>query len=59
MTIAFLYWLLMILWFIFGVFPWGPWPSAPSGWRPFGGSFLLWVLLFLLGWHVFGWPIRG
>lgn len=60
MTIGFLFWLLMILWLIFGL--WGNWPApaaGPSGWRPLGGSLLLFVLLFLLGWHVFGWPIHG
>lgn len=58
MTIGFLFWLLMILWLIFGVV--GPnWPPNGRGWFPICGSFLLWVLLFLLGWRVFGFPIQG
>lgn len=60
MTIGLLFWILMILWFIFGVAPiWPAAPNTPAAWRPFGGSFLLWILLFLLGWHTFGFPIKG
>ncbi|MDQ1638169.1 MAG: hypothetical protein QOF62_1508 [Pyrinomonadaceae bacterium] len=53
MTIGFLFWLLMILWLLFGA--WAYWPDR----KVFGGHFLLWLLLFLLGWSVFGFPIRG
>jgi len=59
MTIGFLFWLLMILWLIFG---WPAyWPAPGGDWRAFrpaGGLLLLWVILFLLGWQVFGWPIQ-
>lgn len=57
MTISFIFWLLMLLALIFGwiVYP----PSAPTGYRPFGYSLLLWVLLALLGWATFGFPIKG
>jgi hypothetical protein len=60
MTIGFLFWLLMVLWLFFGVF-WPHWPGAGTGpaWAPLGGSLLLWILLFLLGWHAFGFPIKG
>lgn len=54
MTIAFLYWLLMILWLIFGI-----WTDYPLGPRPMGRTVLLWILLFLIGWSVFGFPIKG
>ncbi len=54
-TIGFLFWLLMILWLIFG--GWVYW--SPPNWRPFGGHLLLWVLLFLLGLKAFGFPISG
>jgi hypothetical protein len=59
MTIGFLFWLLMILWLIFGLY-WS-WPAtpAPAAFWPIGGHFVLWVLLFLLGWKVFGFPIHG
>jgi len=60
MTLGFLYWLLMIFWLVFGLWPVWPAPAAPrTAWWPLGGYVVLWVLLFLLGWKVFGWPIQG
>lgn len=57
MTIGFLFWLLMLFALIGGwvAYP----PNGPAGYRPLGYSFLLWVLLFLLGWKTFGFPING
>jgi hypothetical protein len=62
MTIGFLFWLLMILWLIFGL--WCSWPAAapdgsPRAYWPLGGNLLLFILLFLLGWRVFGFVIQG
>ena len=59
MTIGFLFWLLMILWFLFGLY-WN-WPRNGSqpGYSVVGGNLLLFILLFLLGWKVFGFPIQG
>jgi hypothetical protein len=60
MTIGFLFWLLMVLWLVLGTY-WR-WPGgAPSSaaWGPIGGDLLLFILLFLLGWHAFGFPIKG
>ena len=60
MTIGFLFWLLMILWLIFGL--WWNWPENSAGPRRFGAlgsTGLLFVLLFLLGWKVFGFVIQG
>lgn len=54
MTIGFLFWLLMILWLIFGLVV-----DYPLGPKPFGRTILLWILLFLIGWNVFGFPIKG
>lgn len=55
MTIAFIFWLLMLLWLLFGCYSnrtqLGPWLAR--------GDLVLFVLLFLLGWKVFGWPIAG
>ena len=56
MTIGFIFWLLMILWLIFGGYTYRTSLNAPLVW---GGNALLFVLLFLLGWRVFGWPITG
>jgi hypothetical protein len=60
MTIGFLFWLLMLLWLVFGLY-WR-WPGgAPVGpaWGPVGGDLILFILLFLLGWKAFGFPIHG
>jgi hypothetical protein len=61
MTLAFLYWLFMILWFVFGLWQgWGPinTPNAPNVQYVLGGHFLLFILFLLLGLHAFGWPIK-
>lgn len=55
MTIGFVFWLLMILWLVFGCWTYRATP-APTVW---GGSAFIFVLLFLIGWQVFGWPIKG
>ncbi len=59
MSIGFIFWLLMILWVLFGLY-WN-WPNEPgrSGFAPLGGNLLLFILLFLLGWKVFGFVIQG
>lgn len=59
MTIGMVFWLLMILWLVFGV--WGRWPNAspPPPFVSVAGSFLEFVLFFLLGWKVFGFVIQG
>jgi hypothetical protein len=51
-----LFWVLMILWLLFGL--WTYWPAPGAGWSPAGGHLLLWVLLGLLGWQVFGKPVQ-
>jgi hypothetical protein len=53
MSIALLFWVIMLVWLIFGVFT--NWPKAPGQppW-PIGGHIILWVLLALLGWAQFG-----
>ncbi len=60
MPIGFLFWLLMILWFLFGL--WGNWPANPNdgrAWAPVGGNLLLFILLFIIGWALFGFVIQG
>ena len=56
MTIGFIFWLIMILVLVFG----GNWGYVNRG-NPWGigVGFLTYVLLFLLGWRVFGFPIQG
>ena len=57
MSIGLIFWVLMLLWLIFGFWQWGPYNQA--NYAPFGGHILLWFLLFLLGWHEFGFIVRG
>lgn len=53
LTLGLLFWILMILWLVFGMWAW--WPLA----RANAPHFFLWFLLFLLGWAQFGFPISG
>lgn len=56
MTIGFIFWLLMLLSVLFGFFGLYNWPQH----RPwFGGSLMIFILLFLLGWKTFGFIIQG
>lgn len=55
MSIGTLFWTVMLIWLIFGLFAY--WPASVVGvgsFVPLGGNVLLWVLLALLGWKVFG-----
>jgi hypothetical protein len=53
MSFALLFAVLMLAWLFFGLF--GSWPgAAPNPHRPFYGNGVLFVLLLLLGWKVFG-----
>jgi len=56
-SIGLLFWLLMIITLLFGVGL--AWPRDPANRYGFGSSLLLWVLLALLGWKVFGFVIQG
>jgi len=56
MTIGFIFWLLMLLWLLFGAYTNRASLNLPWVW---GGNLLMFILLFLLGWRVFGWPITG
>jgi len=56
MTIGLLFWVLMLIWLIFGFTrDWEGW----RGWGGVGSTLFLWVLLALLGWHVFGPMLRA
>lgn len=59
MSFALLYWILMLLWLVFGIWSAWPAPGAPgSAFRPVGGTVLLFILLVLLGWKIFGEPLH-
>lgn len=57
MTKGMLFWILMLLWLIFGL--WVHWDAIEGGhYRVVGGNLMLFVLLGLLGWKVFGSPVQ-
>ena len=58
MTLGFLFWLIMVLWALFGAWGIYPSPNKPP-FVPFLGIGLTFVLFFLLGWRVFGFVIQG
>lgn len=52
-----IFWVLMIIWLVFGFYVnRGDFQSGNYG--SFGGNLLLFVLLFLLGWKVFGFVVQ-
>ena len=55
MSMGLLFWILMLIWLIFGVAH--NWGAVPGPYGPWGHSLLLFILLLLLGWQVFGAPI--
>lgn len=55
MPLSMLFWLLFIIWVLFG--GWAYWPLSANP-RPFGGHILLGILIFLLGWSVFGFVVK-
>jgi len=57
MTIGLVFWILMLLWLVLGIY-WN-WPAGAPNWPIAGGNLLLFILLLLLGWHSFGPPIHG
>ena len=58
MSLGLMYWILMLVWLVFGI--WIKWPNRQNeGVRTSGGGVMLFILLLILGWHVFGAPIHG
>ena len=53
MPIGILFWILMILWLLFGLY-WNSGEFKTGNYGVFGGNLLLFILLGLLGWRVFG-----
>jgi hypothetical protein len=60
MTMGILYWILMLLWLLSGL--WLYWPAQPAQPRPPylapANTLLLFILFLLLGWKVFSAPIQ-
>ena len=57
MPMGLLFWVLMILWLIFGFLSGGA--GEWSRWAFYGDHVLVFVLFALLGWKCFGKPIQG
>lgn len=53
MTLGIAYWVLMLVWLAFGL--WTTWPNF----RASGGNLLLFFLLLIAGWKLFGPPIHN
>ncbi len=53
MTFGLAFWILMLLWLVFGL--WQYWPNHVL----VGGNLLLFIVIALLGWKVFGAPLHG
>jgi hypothetical protein len=52
-----LFWVLMLLWFLFGLF-WNRGDLQKGDYGFFGSHLLLFILLFILGWAVFGFVVQ-
>ncbi len=57
MPLSILFWVLMLLWLVFGMFL-ARIEGQPWTYRNWGGNLLIFILLFLLGWQVFGAAIK-
>lgn len=59
MSTTLIFWVMMLLWLVFGLLWWG-WPTGPHAtYWPIGNGLFLFILFLLLGWRVFGAPIHG
>jgi hypothetical protein len=56
MSLALIYWILLLLWLVYGL--WGFWTPSQPYWMH-GNSLFLFILFLILGWHAFGAPIRA
>ena len=56
MSLGLAYWILMLLWLVGALYH--GFAIAPGNYYLTGGSLLLFLLFLLLGWSVFGAPLR-
>lgn len=56
MTLGLCFWILMLIWFVFSLALFGGYIGG--AYAVGGGAFLHFVLFLILGWQVFGAPIR-
>jgi hypothetical protein len=57
MTLGMLFWVVMVVWLALLVY-WG-WHAAPENRSWIGGSGIIFLLLFILGWSEFGFIVSG
>lgn len=57
MTRGLIFWVIMLVWLVFGIASHFGFVAAP--YSLLGGVLLLFILFALLGWQVFGAPIKG
>jgi len=57
MSLQLLFWILMLLWLVFGLWS-GYIPGQPYTIRSWGGNVLLFLLFLIIGWQVFGAPVK-
>jgi len=53
MTLEVWYWLLMALWLFYGI-----WQDRAIGWPAYGGRLLYFLLFVIIGWRIFGAPVK-
>jgi len=58
MPIGMFFWLLMVIWLLFGP-GYGFYAETPNRKLVNGGNLLLFILLFLVGWKLFGFAVHG
>lgn len=60
MTRGLIFWVLMLIWLVFGLVVFSGYAYGPSGHYFVGaGNLLQFILFLLLGWQVYGPPVRG
>jgi hypothetical protein len=57
MSLQLLFWILMLFWLVFGFWS-GYVPGQPYTVKAWGGNLLLFLLFVILGWQVFGAPVK-
>lgn len=55
MTLGLAFWIIMLIWFVFGMAVHFGWGGTYGAW---GSTLLLFILFLLLGWQVFGAPLH-
>jgi hypothetical protein len=57
MSIGLLFWVIMVIWFV----SWAAstWGAGSYPWAIHASTLLFFILMFLLGWKVFGFVIQG